>query len=298
MGTWFEAHLNRTLIMFVSSVAKGDSSAAEWMADVLQKWLGHLRLAAAPNGRILRYQRFVTLEIFSKEWEEVQRHLELEPLEHERLNAPSEVFTAALRNYWVDSCCVALYLLVMLGKRRETGDMLALRIARGMLEGHVLKGGGGAYEEVRPLRSFNDLLSALLRQYFAAGGYRMGYRARLDSLTESLQAAREPEMVPGRVYGGWGGKDLDSVKDGQIILLSCMATSDFIPSHGFTDSLRHLARDDDTARDMIDYCHSIISRLPQVEFSEWGEAISNIRGSRVDEATFNEAKEVVRKALE
>jgi len=238
------------------------------------------------------------MEIFTKDWQQVQQQLELKPLEHERLDAPSQIFATALRNYWIDSCCVALYLLVLWGKRKDTEEPLALRIAKGILDGQMFKAGGSTYEDIRPVRSFNDVLTTLLRQYFANGGYRRGYRARLDNLIETLLGVAEQEMVSGRVYSWYGGKDLESVRDGQILLLCYMATSDWAPSQGFTDSIRQLATDDQVARDMIDYFEPIKARLLKFEFSEWDDAFSYLRGVPSNEVLFTEAKERVKKAVQ
>ncbi len=285
--------------MLVASIARGDSAAAYWLTDVFQKWLDPLRLEISSYTHIVRRPRFVTPEIINSDWQEIQAHLEIEPFAHERLNAPSGVYQAVLRNYWVDCCCLAIYLLILWGKHSGIGEPLALRVVKGVLDGEIFKAGGGIHGDRRPLSSLNDLLSSLLRQYFADGGHRNGYRSRLDKLMELLQDITSPEMVSGRVYSGYGGKDLDSVKDGQIFLLCSMAKSDWSPTQGFTNDIRLLATsNDDVARDMLNYLQSLITRLPQIEYSEWSNAFSYLRGGVADESGFNEAKQRVEKATQ
>ncbi|MCI0562269.1 MAG: hypothetical protein MN733_27600, partial [Nitrososphaera sp.] len=233
------------------------------------------------------------------DWEYLQALLELESFMRQRRNLSADVFAVLLRNYWIDSCCLIIYLLVSWGGRSSGGELLSLRVAKALFDGEVLKAGGDSGRQIKPLSSLSDLLSSWLRQYFAEGGYGKGYRSRLDELMRDLQGVRDREWVSGRIYSGWGGHDLDSVVDSQIVLFCCMAKSAWTPPQGLTNDLRRLASgNDDVARDMIIHLKSIETRLAEIRFSEWGASFSYLRGNIENEESLETAKLHVKSAFQ
>jgi hypothetical protein len=258
-GDLFETHLKQTLYMLCECVARGDKDAAESMVDVLQKWLSEISYSLDDFVRIHR-DRFITMGLFTKDWDNVKNTIEIEPYYYEKSNVTSAVFASALKNYWIDGCCLVIYLFSIWGKKCDCKQSLPFSLVKSIIGGRELRAGGGGFHKRKPFDSLDGAFTSLLRQYFADESYR----ARLDFMVENLQSVLRPEMVPGRIYSGWGSQDLDFVKDGQIFLLCVMAKSEWRPAEVLSDYVRQLAFTDDTvARNMTEFLKSIIKRLDQ-----------------------------------
>ena len=95
----YVTHLDETLTMFLRAVLRGDRTAAEWSADMLQRWMNTLELRASNRSFMLRSPRFVTLEVMSSPWPEVLTQLEIEDAYPGARRIERDVFFVALRNY-------------------------------------------------------------------------------------------------------------------------------------------------------------------------------------------------------
>lgn len=166
---------------------------------------------------------------------------------------------------------------------------------KSIIAGRELRAGGGAFHKKKPFDSLDGAFTSLLRQYFADESYR----SRLDYMVENLQSLLQAEMVPGRIYSGWGSQDLDSVKDGQIFLLCVMAKSEWRPAEVLSNYVRQLASADDTvARSMTEFLKSIIKRLDREDSKEWKAAFLCVREIEVDNGEFSIAIETVKKRIQ
>lgn len=294
---WLITHLDQTLKMLAESVKRGDTQAAEWMADTAQKWLGRLSYNMPDHSYYFRNTWFVHIELLNLSWSEVQKFPGLQSLdqEHMRDKAPGIIFHDVIRNYWIDSCCLVIYSLILWGKTPSSGSPLALDLAKKLLNGTTLKE-GGEHGQIKPIESLRGLFGSILRQQVVS----RDYNNRLDNLMEIIQPSFERRMVPGRVYSGVG-TDLNSFRDVQVVLLCCKATSDWSPEGDFTSSVLSLAsRDDAIARSMIDYLQQINSRLQVLDISEWRDTFIYLRGIEAEgsDSKFIESKDRVKKLID
>lgn len=265
---YYEHHLTETLIMLMHSVWRGDQEASEWLVDSLLKWWETLRYRFDETSFFLRRARFLTIELLAKEWSEAKEVIDTRIVGFSEAGAPSAVFAACLRNYWIDVCCVALYVQLTWAKDCECAKSLSARLAGSLLAGRPLRPGGDSIGTLKPFEGASDVLIAILRQYHAEGGYRRGYRARLDKLVERISGLRKPEMIPGRVYSGWGADDLDSVRDGQLMLICLTVKNGWRPIANVEKTIRQwLIEDNSSVRELARDLKQWIERVDHSEFT-------------------------------
>jgi hypothetical protein len=77
----------------------------------------------------------------------------------------------------------------------------------------------------------------------------------------------KPEMVPGRVYSGVGSKDLDALRDGQLVLLCLLVEQDWSPSARLMETIQKWGTQDDGGlRAFVDLLKKWETRLSEEDF--------------------------------
>jgi hypothetical protein len=226
------AHLQHTAHMLLAAVLRGDRVAAEWLADVLNKWWS--RTDTDHQGfAIFGKSDFVTIEHVKLDWERVASILGIteEDLRWSggRVEAVQrEVLIAALRNLWTDTRLIVVELLSQLVKEGgpSLDDSLALYIAAGLLNGRQWRSGGMVTD---PLNTFSasQYLAAKVREYAGDGDSRGGYEAQLCRLVAGVKDAARPSMIGSRVYSFFGSDDLASLQEQQLVLLALLSTREW-----------------------------------------------------------------------
>ena len=134
-----------------------------------------------------------------------------------------------------------------------------------------------------------------------------GYRETLDKLIEEISKITDKEWVSGWIYGGWGRNDMDSLRGGQIAVMSLFVTPRWDPIRPIDEGLRRWALEDegklrDLRHDMEQWINQLASESmaaykgvfdcynkqsdPNPEFNQALQLISNAVGAiknRVDE---------------
>lgn len=294
----YVTHLDETLTMFLRAVLRGDRTAAEWSADMLQRWMNALELRASNRSFMLRSPRFVTLEVMSSRWPEVLTQLEIEDGYPGAQRIERDVFFVALRNYWVDCKCLAVYLLAIWGKDCPCDSSLAAEFIRGLVEGATWRGGGERTGGRDLINSLEKALQTLIRQNFADGGYRRGYRGRLDALVERLESLREQDWVSGRICSRVGADDLESVSDGHLVWLCLSANSDR-GGAAVTEAeiQKWVVQDDGRVRDLKAYLDKLKARLDSEEFAKFNDLYRCIRQLKGEGSEFADARKRVAEGL-
>ncbi|MGE3425014.1 MAG: hypothetical protein AB7N24_23445 [Dehalococcoidia bacterium] len=295
-GIYYQEHLLETLVMLLAAVHRGDRAGAEWWCDVLLKWWAQLEFRYADVDFMLRGEKSITVELLRQSWEDARRHVDVEAFQNEQ-NAPKAVFAACIRNLWTDTCCVAMYVLVLWGRRCECDSSLAAHILHSMIEGRPLRE-GSVSGNLRPVRGPGDLLASMLRQSYAASAYRSGYRALLDNWVERVSALTEGEWVSGWVYGGWGANDLASLRDGQLLLLTFLVTTRWAPVASVDEVLRGWVNNDDEnlrelGRDLAGYRE----RLESTDFNDFAGLFTCLTRKSNNERDFRAARDQARAGL-
>jgi hypothetical protein len=294
---FFEKHLHETALMIMESVHLGDEVGTERILDVLLNWIEQLRFRFDTQRFLFRRETLVSFETIKRSWEEVQGVLDVEGGGHLRDTAPKAIFGAALQNYWIDVCCTIVYMLIIRGKHCPCERSLPARAIRGILFGETHRKEAGLTGVEPVVRNANDLFMAILRQYHTEGAYRKGYRAKLDRLVERLRDITREPMVPGRVYSRWGGDDLDSVRDGQLVLLTLLVAEHWNPTPRVEPTIREWVQEDDSKlQELLHDLHEWQGRIESPEFAEYREVFLCIKGARM-EPSFDQAIESVKTGI-
>ena len=288
-GRYFDYHLHATAAMVIECVLRGDKTGAEWTLDVLLKWFPELQFHFDAHSYFFRLEKLITFEVTGRSWEETKGVLDVEEGGYIQGSAPKGLFAVALRNYWIDVCCVVAYTLGAWGKDCSSDRSLLVRILSALVYGEAPRSGGLDVGSVKPVSNANDLFIAILRQYHSEGAYRRGYRARLDRLVERLAEATKGKMVPGRIYSGSGVDDLDSVRDGQFILLTLLVPEGWNPIAEVEQTMRKWVREDDAKlRELVNDLREWKERVAKPDFAGYKELFEHVKGSRPG-TSFNEA---------
>jgi len=226
-------HVQETARMLLAAVARGDRSAAEWLADVLSKWWGgldHEHESIALYGKT----KFLTLEHVKLTWPQLSSSLGLTDKDIQWSGGRNEVLqrgvlVAALQNFWTDIRLLTVELLLSWAAQDEAetfDNSLAMEISAGLLAGTQWRGGGILSV---PLSRFSaaGYLDAKVRQYAAEGEHRGGYIAVLSRFVERVKDMQRPDMIGSRVYSFFGADDVASLQEPQLALLAVLSASDW-----------------------------------------------------------------------
>lgn len=297
---YLEVHLSHTLVMLYDCILRGDQNAAEWLADVLVKWYGglHLRFGGSRDF-FLRKQRLLTIEMMFNDWNEVKRRVEVESSGVSDELPPLAILAACLNNLWVDACCVAIYVLAVWNNGCKCDNSLPAQILSALINGRPFRDGGHTVGNNKPYRSADGLLIAILRQYYADGHYRRGYRNRLDNYVERISSLSQPERVAGRLYSRCGADDLDSVRDGQLLALLLAVPIGWKPSEEIETILDAWSRtENEKVREFQRMLRSWKERLNDSSFSGLRESHECLRSKAGTGIDFEAARSSLGQAID
>ena len=173
-------------------------------------------------------------------------------------NAPwGEAFWAALHNYWVDSCYVAIAGLAMFGKECAHAS-LAAELLKALLWEEAPKEGGLA--KTQSLRTIGEWLFALLRRH------RVPY-SRLSGIVEKIaESAREP-AIAGRMYRRIGMSTQWVGNDGFLVTLLLLPTSgSFIEGEDANVIASWIRAEPYEAHKFLRHLGELLERLEGAEF--------------------------------
>lgn len=297
-ATYLEVHLHATARMLIRSTHRGDLVGADRVLDVLMRWFSDFSFQSDAHSYLIRRQEMVSFELTQGSWEEIEQTFQVEQDQYGTVRAPRALFAIALRNYRCDVCCIVAYLLARLGKDCQYEQSLPAHILREMF----FKGEEGSDEQSakpeRPVSNANDLISAILRQYHAQGGYLRGYRNRLDKFVQSLVEITRGPMVPGRTYSRWGADDLGSLRDGQLILLALFAPDEWHPLQKVERTIREwVGEGDETLVEIHKDFQGWMERLESPDFAGYRSLYECVRGKDAG-PSFDEAIARVRGGID
>ena len=263
----YTGHLDSTLYMLFDSLSLGNKEGAEWLCDSLIKWWNTIRFRFDSTYYYIRDERTLTLGLLCKPWEEARNVIDLSIAGNDEGNAPKALWAACVHNYWIDLCCVSLYAILQLGKDCTCEKSLPAQLATALGQGKALRAGGAGIGEQWPIRIVEELLIAILRQYYFDSGYHRGYRSRLDKVVEGISSQGKPAMVPGRIYSGWGLDDLGALRDGQLVLLCLFVKEGWSPSARLMEMIQKWgSENDDGLRAFVEQLKQWKTRLIEADF--------------------------------
>ncbi|MGO4550195.1 hypothetical protein AB4059_03720 [Lysobacter sp. 2RAF19] len=216
------SHVSETARMLLAAVFRGDREAAEWFADVLQKWWGVLRYENVPFA-LYGKTAFLNLDDLPLYLSNTEEHVGISPddLQLEQTTVRSlhrAVTLGALQNYWEDVRLVVLEILTTWTLETSpllTNASLSLHIAKGMARGLPWRGGG---TQSANQISANSFLAAKIRQHSSHSNGQ--YEARIGRFFERARDLQQDVMVSGRTYTSFGSAGSETSRPAQAVLLS------------------------------------------------------------------------------
>ena len=276
----YTGHLDSTLYILFDSLSLGNKDGAEWLCDSLIKWWDTISFRFENTRYYIRDTRKLTLELTQKPWEVARDVVDFSMHDVDESNAPKALWSACIHNYWIDLCYISLYAMIQFGKACKCEGSLPAQLAGNLGKGRALRAGGEAVGSQWPLQTFEDLLIAIIRQYYLDGGYLQGYRARMDEVVERIFEQGKPDMVPGRVYSESGVKDLDSLSDGQLVLLCLLIQEGWTPSSRLMEIIQKWGGEDDAGlRGFTKQLEQWKTRLNNAGFQEYEYLFSCIQAN-------------------
>ena len=276
----YTGHLNSTLFMMFDSLILGNREGAEWLCDSLIKWWNTILFRFDDARYYIRDERKPTLELMEKPWETVSNLTDLSMPGVGEDTAQKALWAACIHNYWIDLCCVSLYAMIQFGKTCECESSLPAQLAGNLGKGKALRTGGETAGSHWPIQTLEELLIAIIRQYFFDGGYHHGYRARLDSVVEGIFSRGEPAMVPGRSYSVSGVEGLDALSDGQLVLMCLLIKEDWTPSERLIEKVQKwVVYGACGQRNFVTHLEQWRTRLNDVRFREYGQLFLCVQGN-------------------
>ena len=226
---YLHAHMRETLVLFFGCVQRGDKEGAEWLLDVLLKWCAEIEPHYARSiADGLPRRDWLTLEITACAWGEAQKNWAAERdsgwSESGEQELPEAIFWAALRNYWIDACYLALVGLVVVGKRCPCETSLAARLLKALVWEEAPRAGGNIHGNEKPLRNSGEWLFALLRFYeaYLSPGKpprpQYSYRFRLYGMLGEIVESNGEPRVAGRMYSGLPALTEEMRRDAWLML--------------------------------------------------------------------------------
>ena len=280
VGELYTEHLNSTLFMLFDSLILGNRDGAEWLCDSLIKWWNTIRFRFDEPRYYIRDESKPTMELTEKPWEAVKNMTDLSMPGVVEDTAQKALWAVCIHNYWIDLCCVSLYAMIQLGKTCDCESSLPAQLAGKLGKGKALRPGGETAGNHWPIQTLEELLIAIIRQYFFDGGYLRGYHARLDSVVEGILSRGEPAMVPGRLYSGSGVEGLDALSDGQLVLMCFLIKEDWTPSERLMEKVQRWAvYDAHGPRNFVTELKQWRARLNEAGFREYGQFFLRVQGN-------------------
>ncbi|MDW3682995.1 hypothetical protein RA280_14805 [Cupriavidus sp. CV2] len=236
LGRLNATHIQETARMLLAAVARGDSAAAEWLADVLSKWWGAFAYEHEPIA-LYGKTKYLTLGHLKLDWPTLSSLMGLTEQDIQwgggnLRGLQRGALVAALQNFWTDIRLLVLELLLSWAEQDGSATLnesLAMEIAVGMLTGKQWRGGGTL---AKPMSGFTAAayLEAKVRQYAADGEWQSGYVGQLSRFVERIKDMERPDMVSSRVYSFSGADDVASLQEQQLVLLAAFSATEWTAS--------------------------------------------------------------------
>ena len=213
---YLHVHMQETLRLLFRCVQQGDKEGAQWFLDVLLRWRAQIEphnIRSIVGG--LPRRDWLTLEVAACTWDEAKENWAAlwspgwQQMDKESTSEPrasEAIFWAALRNYWIDACYIAMLGLVVVGKNCPCQTSLAARLVRALVSEEMSGVVLNARNE-RPLRDSREWLFVLLRFYevYLSPGEpplpRYTYRLRLHNIWNEIVGSNDETRV--RQFGGF-----------------------------------------------------------------------------------------------
>ncbi|MEJ1129086.1 hypothetical protein V9L20_16000 [Variovorax sp. CCNWLW225] len=225
-------HLERTVSTVAATSRGGSVYTAMYLTDTLLRWRTQLSIFLDRNDVYIASPWQLTLESTEKPWPDMYAtHLQGYSFGDDTA-LMVEAWAAALENYWRD-CCGAM--AATLAQEYTTASAEVRRLITTVLQG-VLFGDvnmavpDGHASRMRPFADANEFVLSLIRQHVIDGGFREGYRQRLDNVVKLCAGDDWANFIPGRSISLSAPDSLEDVRFGQAVCLCLFVAQGWAPS--------------------------------------------------------------------
>ena len=272
---YLHAHMRETLMLFFGCVQRGDKEGAEWFLDVLLTWRAQIEphdvsfiVEGLPRRNWLTLEGVVCTWDEAKEnwaalwdpgWKKAGERSSVEP------RAPESIFWAALRNYWIDGCYIAMLGLMAVGKECLCEASLVADLL-GALVFEKTSGIALNARNERPLHDSREWLFVLLRFYeaYLSPGEpplpQYSYRLRLHGIWNEIVGWDDETRVSGaRVF-------TEGMRTDALLVIWLMLDLTTIPHDDIGKLKEWVAADLYRAEVFVRYLTGMRVRLGSAEF--------------------------------
>lgn len=235
-AVWLHRHLSNTMQMMLTSSYRNDGEGAEWMADILIKWLGNLshRLSQFQGYYWRQDLRFISVDSLSTSTSADTTEV------HDDRDTPAMRFALAVKHAWVDTSVLSLCMLATWTEAESSSALMASLYAQ-LLKGEPLRPGGGQFHD-RAVTSLGHVLTALIRMHDS----NASYRERIGETARRIREIRHPRMVNERIYSSVGD-DLGILGDGALLLMMTVPAANSMAERAVLTALEALLPSDPLA---------------------------------------------------
>lgn len=285
-------HLGETVLMFFDAISRGDQQMAEAITDILCQWKPSAHLDVHVDEYLVRSPQLLTLSSIEGGKDALLADAaipELAPLKRDFVEAGMAV---VLDNLWTDSMLAAAYCLAHWGKNCDCGQSLPAQFLPFFLRQRSSSTMvSGMSPAVLPI---GKVFWGLVRQNLG----EQGYRGKINSLAEKILDIRGPAMISGRIYSYSGSTDLDSVLDGQLIVLCLLIRDGWTPDKGHDREIAKLLGSGMDRAAVIDrWFAQMLTRFQDPGFKDW-VPFFNCTAPKMEQAlSFDDAIAAVVKSL-
>ena len=213
-------HLKATSRQIITALRHREFVAAEWATDMLVHWYENTFTHNTPSqfgwNTTFLVHSLLGLEITEPIWEQI--------LNGEVLDEADGVYIA-LNNSWLDTCIItACYIL---NKPNNQLDDKVKKIASALLHGTRLRSTDGLSGTQHQITKGADVLQAYIRyQWYWEYGDGI-YGNWLNGIVDSFGQIEKEEYVSGRIYSGYGARDVHSLQAAYIAITIGLSVSEW-----------------------------------------------------------------------
>jgi hypothetical protein len=261
-------HLELSVTLLASTSRASGTTAARHLVDSVLRWKAQLAVHLEQNNVYIQDPWELTIEAVSRPWADVKAtHLQGHSYGSDDA-LKLEAWSSALTNYWRDCCgAVAATVAYEHPKASREKKELAETVLRGLLFGDAsLDALDGGVDRGRPFADANEFVLSLIRQHVVDGGYREGYRRRLDNVVKATAADNWDSLVPGRTVSLRAPDSLEDVGSGQLICLCLLADEGWSPSVAELKNIFSSWGEQDARRGELDGVLTALQHQLQPEF--------------------------------
>jgi hypothetical protein len=298
----FETHLLTTLELLFAAVWRGDRVSTELLNDSLILWFGQLMPRFSGKGSYLFDQENqVTTDLVRLgSWALVQDRLGADAVRQWGAPDASAVVERAIENLWRDVCCIAIYQYFVWGSScANAATNQTLRLICALMEGKATSDNSGTGRTERPYNSFDELMTAIVRQRIGNDEGMTFYGSQLAKTIEQINSWKAPFVAPGRIYSSWYADGWDTLNFGQLIALMVEIRAGWNASNPFGQLLAVWAQGSpakvDALRAMLKTWRDSLAETSFDECQEIFEGVAKLRGNSL---AFGDARQMLSEAID